>query len=351
MFRKLISSRALPWLGAAAGVALLAWVLRALDVSRFLDVLKSAGWWLLVVLPVTNLVQALLRAEKWRHMLHPLAEVKRFRLFGAIMGGYFADMVVPVRIGPLVRAWLIARLENMRTGSLLATVALDRIIDGFVFFGFAALALAWWRFPEQESAVRDGILTGAGVSAAALIAAVIVLIAVRRGAVHRLAAAFPVLTFPVLPAHWRSAIGRFTLAFTEGVVWPKEAWRGATVIGVSVLIKLIAVSYYVSAGLAFGVALQPADYLFLMVFLGFLLFVAGMLKIVGGFTAGTIFALELLGVEVETALAMVLIVQGTTIVTVASCGAAALWRQGLSMSMLRGARREQFTELRAAGTE
>ncbi len=335
MFRKLISSRTLPWLGAIAGLALLAWVLRNLDTSRFLDVLTSAQWWLLAVLPVANLVQVALRAEKWHHMLRPLARVPRLRLFGAIMGGYFADFIVPVRVGPLVRAWLVARLERMRTGSLLATVALDRTIDGFVFLGFAAVALAWWQFPDHGGAVRQGLVIGAGVSAAALVAAVGMFIALRRGALGRLAAAYPALTFPILPDRWRSAVGRFADAFVDGVVWPREAWRAAIVVGASVLIKLVAVSYFVWAGLAFDAALRPADYLFLMVFLGFLLFVAGMLKIVGGFTAGIVFALELLGVNLETALAMALIVQATTMMTVAACGSVALWGQGISLAALR----------------
>lgn len=342
MFRKLISSGALPWLGGLAGVALLAWVLRDLEISRLVGVLTAANWWLLAVLPAATLVQVMLRTEKWHHMLHPLAQVSRPRLFGAIMGGYFADMIVPVRIGPLVRAWLVARLERLRTGSLLATVALDRTVDGFVFVGFATVALVWWRFPQHESAVRDGLAVGVGVSAAALVVAVAVFLGLRRGLLRRLMDAFPSLGFQVLPQRWRSATGRFADAFVDGIVWPKEHWRTVTVIVASVLIKLVAVSYFLWAGLAFDAALRPPDYLFLMVFLGFLLFLAGILKITGGFTAGAVFALELLGVDVETALAMTLIVQATTIVTVSACGAVSLWVQGVSMKMVRAAGRERL---------
>lgn len=60
-----------------------------------------------------------------------------------------------------------------------------------------------------------------------------------------------------------------------------------------------------------------------------------MLKVVGGVTAGGVFALGLLGVEVETALAMTLAVQATTHATVAVAGAASLWAQGVSPAVLR----------------
>ncbi|MHA1107588.1 MAG: lysylphosphatidylglycerol synthase transmembrane domain-containing protein [Alphaproteobacteria bacterium] len=338
MSKKSLASKILPWIGAAAGIGLLGWVLRSLDPARFLDALTSVQWWLLVVLPAANLGQALLRAEKWHHMLAPLARVRRLRLFGAIMGGYFSDMIVPVRVGPLVRAWLVARLERMRTASLLATVALDRTIDGFVFLGFVAMALVLWPFPEHQGGVWRGIVIGAGVSIAALTAAVAAFFALRRGTLRRLAVTFPALTFPVLPDRWRGAAGDFIASFADGVVWPKEAWRVTAIFSASVVIKLFAVSYFVWAGLAFDIALRPAEYLFLMVFLGFLLFVAGILKIVGGFTAGTVFALELLGIDVETALAMTLVVQGTTVLTVALCGAGALWAQGVSIGTLRAVR-------------
>ena len=215
---------------------------------------------------------------------------------------------------------------------------LDRTIDGFVFVGFVALALSLWRFPGQEEAIRDGLAMGAAVSVAALLAAVAAFIALRRGALGWLSATFPALRLTFLPEPWRQAAGRFADAFADGVVWPAEYWRVAVVIGSSVLIKLVAVSYFVWAGLAFEVALQPADYLFLMVFLGFLLFVSGILKIVGGFTAGAVFALELLGIEVETGLAMTLIVQAASHITVAVAGAMALWAQGVSLGELWKAR-------------
>lgn len=56
-----------------------------------------------------------------------------------IMAGYLANLVVPVGLGPLVRAWLIARVTGLEATEVLATVAVDRVIDGVVFVGFAAL--------------------------------------------------------------------------------------------------------------------------------------------------------------------------------------------------------------------
>ena len=102
----------------------------------------------------------------------------------------------------------------------------------------------------------------------------------------------------------------------------------------SVAIKMIAMTHFLWAGLAFGVVLRPADYVFLVVFLGFLIILTRFARIPGGFFFGAIFALDLLDVGEEPSLAMVLAVQMSSLLTVAGIGAFALWRQGITLSTL-----------------
>src|SRR5947208_1442423 len=81
--------------------------------------------------------------------------------------------------------------------------------------------------------------------------------------------------------------------------------------------------------LALGVALQPAEYLFLMVFLGFSVILGHFLRLAGGFTIAAVFALGLFRVPNEEALAMTLVVQASNLLSVAVVGALALWAQGI----------------------
>ena len=74
-----------------------------------------------------------------------------------------------------------------------------------------------------------------------------------------------------------------------------------------------------------------------MVFLGFVHIVGAFAKIPGSFLIGAIFALGLFDVGEEKALAMVLVVQAASLLTVASIGALALWRQGVVLADLREA--------------
>jgi len=101
--------------------------------------------------------------------------------------------------------------------------------------------------------------------------------------------------------------------------------------------KLLAALQFVGAGLAFGLLLHPAEYLFLMIFLGFLVIIGHFARIACGFIIGAVFALGLLGVPQEEALAM--IVQASNLLSVAGIGAFTLWLQGIALADARAGAR------------
>jgi len=108
-------------------------------------------------------------------------------------------------------------------------------------------------------------------------------------------------------------------------------------VGASVLMKIIAATHFLWAGLAVGIVLTVFDYLFLLVFAGFSLVLARFLRLPGGFVIGSGFALKLLGVPDEQALAMILFNHGLSIVLVVGLGLLFLWRSGLDIRQVRDA--------------
>ena len=130
---------------------------------------------------------------------------------------------------------------------------------------------------------------------------------------------------------------RLAASFAEGIIWPRERWRGAAIVAASIVMKLLAALQFVGAGLAFGLLLHPAEYLFLMIFLGFLVIIGHFARIAGGFIIGAVFALGLLGVPQEEALAM--IVQASNLLSVAGIGAFTLWLQGIALADARAGAR------------
>jgi uncharacterized membrane protein YbhN (UPF0104 family) len=126
-------------------------------------------------------------------------------------------------------------------------------------------------------------------------------------------------------------------AIRKGIIWPRNRRRQIGAVLASVLMKIIAATHFLWAGLAVGIVLTPFDYLFLMVFAGFALVLARFIRVPGGFVIGSGFALKLLGVPDEQALTMILFNHILSIVLMVGLGLLFLWRSGVDIRETRNA--------------
>lgn len=323
----------LPWLGGLLGIAALAWVLRGFDLDRFLAVLAGADSRLVALVPLVIMGEQIVRAWKWRQLLHPLRPIRTLYLFGTVMAGYLLAVLIPFGFGTVARSWLVARRENLKLASVLATVAIDRLTDGIVFACLVPVALLSVVFSDPSGGIRTGLGWGAFGSLVLFSFALFLLVGCRRGALspegwlNRL--------IRRLPVRFAEPACRLAAAFAEGIAWPREAWRGIGVLVATLLMKLLSATNFLWAGLAVGITLEPGQYLFLIVFLGFLIILGHFARVAGSFVIGGVVALGLFGVEEEQALAMVLIVEASNLLSIAAVGSLSLWWQGVELGGLR----------------
>ncbi|MBA3506147.1 MAG: flippase-like domain-containing protein [Betaproteobacteria bacterium] len=327
--------RWLPWIGALIGLGMLGWLLRHFDVDRFLATLAGADRRFLLLVLLAMVAEQIVRAWKWRQLLFRLRPIGVTRLFGAIMAGYLLAFLVPFGLATVARAWLVARQENLKVTAVLATVALDRLTDGIVFACLVPVALLAVAFPDPTGGIRAGLAWG-GAGSFILFALLLFALAAYRYGVLDTGALLRVVDR--LPARFAGPVRRLAAAFAEGIAWPPEVWRGAGIILASVAIKLLAATHFLWAGLAFGILLEPAQYLFLIVFLGFLIILGHFARIAGSFVIAAVFVLSQFGVAEEPAVAMGLVVQACGMLAVGLFGSLALWRQGVVLADVRAAK-------------
>ena len=313
----------LPIAGAAVAIVVLFWLYRDLDIGNFLAAIGTAEPVWLVPLAGTILLEQLIRGWKWRQILFDLKPISSFRLFGTILSGYGVATLIPIGVSPLVRSWLIARLEGLRLACVLVTTAVERFLDGIVF------ALIAGQIPDIQGDVRTGLAV-AGALSFALFSGLIWILFLGRAPLGR----DDVRISRWLD--WLAAKGGWRLeglrsAIREGIVWPKARARQVGAIAASIVMKAVSATHFVWAGLAVGVILGIWDYLFLMVFAGFTLVLARFVRVPGGFVIGSAFALQLLGVADEPALAMILFNNILSIILVVGIGLVFLWRSGIDI--------------------
>lgn len=318
-----------PLIGAAVALVLIFMLYGSLDFGKFLDGLRSANLIWVVILAVTILLEQFFNGWKWRQVLHDVKPVDTFRLTGALLAGYGANVLVPLGISPLVRAWIIARLEQLKMATVLTTTIISRFIDGVVFALFAGVLALVGQVPQVEGNLELGLSVAGALN--------IVLFGGLLWAMFRFRTLFasdgPVICrlFDWVAARMRANGPGLRTAICDGVIWPRNAMRRVAVFVGAIATKLIAATHFVWAGLAVGVVLAPWDYIFLMVFSGFIMVLGRFVRIPGSFIFGAGFALQMLGVPPETALLMILFNYIMTILLVVGIGLIVLWQSGIDI--------------------
>jgi uncharacterized protein (TIRG00374 family) len=110
---------------------------------------RQVRWWTVPVYLLLVLVFTWFRAVRWRFLLRSIAEVPMRRLFVVSCIGFAAILVMPFRIGEVVRPYLIrTRPSDRKAGERAITltaatssVVAERVIDGLYLSIVLALAL------------------------------------------------------------------------------------------------------------------------------------------------------------------------------------------------------------------
>ncbi len=146
-----------PAIGGGLALAIIFFLYRDLNADMFFAELKRAKLQWIVMLALAILLEQLVQGWKWRQLLYDLKPISSWRLTGAFLAGYGANILVPLGISPLVRSWLIARLEGLKMATVLVTTTISRFIDGIVFAIIAAIVALGGQIPRVEGELQAGL--------------------------------------------------------------------------------------------------------------------------------------------------------------------------------------------------
>lgn len=126
------------------------WSLRGTDLAAVAHAVRAADLrWVLAALAVLSTIH-FVRAWRWGLLLKPLAPA-RFRDVNALAAvGFMALMLLPLRLGELARPSLAAEKLKVRMSGALASVVVERIVDG-LFMGLVLVGLLWTLGAEVSS--------------------------------------------------------------------------------------------------------------------------------------------------------------------------------------------------------
>jgi uncharacterized protein (TIRG00374 family) len=153
-------------LGLIITIVLLWWVLRDVSPAEVLRELRDADPWLLAGAVAVATFSFVLRAVRWRVLLLPAYPGSRFDpRFGAVCIGFTVNNLLPARLGEFARAYALSRSEEIGLGASLASVVVERILDGLVLAFFLFVTISLPEFPLGEGTSATIVRRTANVAA------------------------------------------------------------------------------------------------------------------------------------------------------------------------------------------
>ena len=117
-------------LGYGLSVGCLLWVLHGYPINDLMPAIRSLDWRWVSVAILADLAVYVAHAWRWNTLLAPVVRLRFWRTVQAIYIGLFANEVLPLRAGELIRCYLLAHWNDLRLSLSFASAAVERLIDG-----------------------------------------------------------------------------------------------------------------------------------------------------------------------------------------------------------------------------
>ncbi|MFC1735544.1 lysylphosphatidylglycerol synthase transmembrane domain-containing protein [Candidatus Hydrogenedentota bacterium] len=116
-------------IGPILGVVLMAWILKQVDFARLSGYWKSVNLGLLLLGTVLMQCSVAMRAVRWKYILLGSVRLKLRHIYSALMVGFAANWLLPMRMGELARMVALSKLGRFPASTSLASVVTDRLFD------------------------------------------------------------------------------------------------------------------------------------------------------------------------------------------------------------------------------
>jgi uncharacterized protein (TIRG00374 family) len=119
------------FLGYAFSGGCLFWVFHSYKIADLLPQLRQLEWQWVALGVALDLSVYVCQAWRWLLLYRPVERLPFWTTVQAIFVGLFANEVLPLRVGELIRCYLVAHWNDQLISVVFASAAIERLIDGF----------------------------------------------------------------------------------------------------------------------------------------------------------------------------------------------------------------------------
>ena len=113
-----------------ASAGCLVWLFYDVNWPRLLEDMSGIDWGWVSLAIALNVISYLFQGWRWQLLMRPKGSVSAWSATEAIYVGLFANSVLPLRVGELVRGYLMARRLKVDFSAILPSIVVERLFDG-----------------------------------------------------------------------------------------------------------------------------------------------------------------------------------------------------------------------------
>ncbi|MBI4877848.1 MAG: flippase-like domain-containing protein [Acidobacteria bacterium] len=170
--RRWLSRRTLILVSNLVSIACLIWVLHDMDLASLIEDIKSMHWGWVALAVASDIFVYVWQGYRWSLLLNPVAPTPVWQSVRAIYVGLFANEVLPLRSGEVIRCYLQARWSKLPFTVALSSAVIERIFDGLWLVGLLFVTTRYVKLPQF---LVDGAALLAGILAAAAVVLAVVM--------------------------------------------------------------------------------------------------------------------------------------------------------------------------------
>ncbi|MCA9979489.1 MAG: flippase-like domain-containing protein [Anaerolineales bacterium] len=327
------------WLGIGVSAFFLWLALPGLHLTEVAGYMAGANYFWLIPSVAVYFVAVWARTWRWDYMLRPVKHIPVRDLFPVVVIGYMGNNIYPLRMGEVLRSYVLLRRERVPMGASLATVIVERVFDGLVMLLFVFIALPFFPLPDSY---RQLVV----LASVAFFAALLLFFVFAAVPAHTLRLADWVYTH-FLPAKWREKLLDITQNVLNGLISLRSFRNVLMIFLTSVVIWLLETVKYWFVMHAFDFGDAQVTFFALMLMNGVVNLATTIPSgpgYVGTFDVPGIAVLVLYGVTPEIATAYTVVLHVALWLPITLLGAYYMVREGMSWQDLNKA-----AEIKAGG--
>lgn len=130
--------------GYAIAALCLVWVFHDFRIKELIGSMATMNWGWVAGAVFLDVFSYVCQGMRWSLLLHPIGRISTFQSTQAIYGGLFVNEILPMRLGEVLRVYLVSRWAPARFAAVIPSILVERFFDAIwlaLAFGITVLTV------------------------------------------------------------------------------------------------------------------------------------------------------------------------------------------------------------------